>query len=179
MSANSGPRSSGESLGWNATNVTVFGQVEFKLLGTYYIEVLVDDVMTTGSTAHEAALKIRELSSLVVEAYSPADLMHGPIAAIGRGWPVVAIAPAGPAQESVTSVLAALEERGARVLMISDSESALARADTPLPLVSGVPEWLSPLTAVIPAQVTAMRFAALRGLDVDNPAGLRKITLTR
>jgi len=130
-------------------------------------------------TAHEAALKIRELSSLVVEAYSPADLMHGPIAAIGRGWPVVAIAPAGPAQESVTSVLAALEERGARVLMISDSESALARADTPLPLVSGVPEWLSPLTAVIPAQVTAKRFAALRGLDVDNPAGLRKITLTR
>jgi len=130
-------------------------------------------------TAHEAALKIRELSSLVVEAYSPADLMHGPIAAIGRGWPVIAIAPSGPAQESVTSVLAALEERGARVLVISDSESALARADTPLPLVSGVPEWLSPLTAVVPAQVTAMRLAVLRGLDVDNPAGLRKITLTR
>jgi glucosamine--fructose-6-phosphate aminotransferase (isomerizing) len=130
-------------------------------------------------TAHEAALKIRELSSLVVEAYSPADLMHGPIAAIGRGWPVVAIAPSGPAQESVTSVLPALEERGARLLVISDSESALARASTPLPLVCGVPEWLSPLTAVVPAQVTAMRLAALRGLDVDSPAGLRKITLTR
>ncbi|HVH51043.1 MAG TPA: SIS domain-containing protein [Gaiellaceae bacterium] len=130
-------------------------------------------------TAHEAALKVRELSSLVVEAYSPADLMHGPIAAIGRGWPVVAIAPSGPAQESVTSVLPALGERGARVLVISDSEEALARADTPLPLVSGVPEWLSPLTAVVPAQVTAMRLATLRGLDVDSPAGLRKITLTR
>ncbi|HET8892475.1 MAG TPA: SIS domain-containing protein [Gaiellaceae bacterium] len=130
-------------------------------------------------TAHEAALKIRELSSLVVEAYSPADLMHGPIAAIGRGWPVVAIAPSGPAQESVTSVLPALEERGARVLVISDSEDALAHADTPLPLVPGVPEWLSPLTAVVPAQVTAMRLATQRGLDVDNPAGLRKITLTR
>ena len=130
-------------------------------------------------TAHEVALKIRELSSLVVEAYSPADLMHGPIAAIGSGWPVVAIAPNGPAQESVISVFAALEERGARLLVISDSESALAHADVPLPLVAGVPEWLSPLTAVVPAQVTAMRLAGLRGLDVDNPAGLRKITLTR
>ena len=29
----------------HATNVTVFGQVEFKAAGTYYIEVLVDDVM--------------------------------------------------------------------------------------------------------------------------------------
>ncbi len=29
----------------HATNVTVFGQVEFKAAGTYYVEVLVDDVM--------------------------------------------------------------------------------------------------------------------------------------
>ncbi len=29
----------------HATNVTVFGQVEFKTAGNYYIEVLVDDVM--------------------------------------------------------------------------------------------------------------------------------------
>jgi glutamine---fructose-6-phosphate transaminase (isomerizing) len=130
-------------------------------------------------TAHETALKIRELSSLVVEAYSPADLMHGPIAAIRPGWPVLAIAPSGPAQASVTSVFAPLSERGARLLVVSDSAEALAAADTPLPLVAGVPEWLSPLTAVIPAQVAAMRLAELRGLDVDRPAGLRKVTLTR
>src|SRR5215510_4268978 len=29
----------------HATNVTVFGQIEFKAAGTYYVEVLVDDVM--------------------------------------------------------------------------------------------------------------------------------------
>jgi glutamine---fructose-6-phosphate transaminase (isomerizing) len=130
-------------------------------------------------TAHETALKIRELSSLVVEAYSPADLMHGPVAAIRPGWPVVAIAPTGPAQASVTSVLPPLQARGARLVVVSDAPEALACASTPLPLVTGVPEWLSPLTAVIPAQVTAMRLAELRGLDVDQPAGLHKITLTR
>src|SRR5439155_5413180 len=52
-------------------------------------------------SAHEIALKIRELAGLVVEPYSPADLMHGPIAAIRPGWPVIAVAPTGPAYDSV------------------------------------------------------------------------------
>ena len=130
-------------------------------------------------TAYEIALKIRELSGLVVEAYSPADLMHGPIAAIRPGWPVIAVAPTGPAQESVAEIVPALAERRARLLAVSDVPELLLRANTPLPLVTGVPEWLSPLIAVVPGQVTAMRLAQMRGLDVDNPAGLNKVTLTR
>ena len=130
-------------------------------------------------TAHEVALKIRELSGLVVEAYSPADLMHGPVAAIRPGWPVIAVAPTGPVHASVAEVLPALEERGARVFVVSDVEELLERAGTPLPLVPGVPEWLSPLTAVVPGQVLGLRLAQLRGLDVDRPVGLKKITLTR
>jgi len=129
-------------------------------------------------TGFEIALKIRELSGLVVEAYSPADLMHGPIAAIRPGWPVIVVAPTGPAYESVAELLPALAEREARIVAVSDVPALLERVYTPLPLVPGVPEWLSPLTAVVPGQVTAMRIALLRGLDVDNPAGLRKITLT-
>jgi glucosamine--fructose-6-phosphate aminotransferase (isomerizing) len=130
-------------------------------------------------TAFEIALKIRELSGLVVEAYSPADLMHGPIAAIRPGWPVIVVAPSGPAVESVAAVVAPLRERGARIVAVSDAEDVLLRAQIRLPLVAGVPEWLSPLTAVIPGQVTALRLARLRGLDVDQPVGLAKVTLTR
>ena len=130
-------------------------------------------------TAFEIALKIRELSGLVVEAYSPADLMHGPIAAIQPGWPVVVVAPTGPARPSVEEVVLPLLERQARLLVVSDVAAVLRRAQTKLPLVSRVPEWLSPLTAVIPGQVTAMRLAQLRGLDIDSPRGLRKVTLTR
>lgn len=130
-------------------------------------------------TAHEIALKIRELSGLVVEAYSPADLMHGPVAAIRPGWPVIAVAPTGPVHSSVAEVLPALEERGARVFVISDVEELLERAATALPLVPGVPEWLSPLTAAVPGQAMGLRLAQLRGLDVDRPVGLKKITLTR
>lgn len=130
-------------------------------------------------TAFEIALKIRELSGLVTEAYSPADLMHGPIAAIQPGWPVIVVAPSGPARPSVEEVVAPLRARGARLIAVSDVRAVLRRAQTKLPLVPRVPEWLSPLTAVLPGQVTAMRLAALRGLDLDHPSGLKKVTLTR
>ena len=131
------------------------------------------------ATAYEIALKIRELSGLVVEAYSPADLMHGPIAALQPGWPVVVVAPTGPARPSVEEVVLPLVERRTRLLVVSDVAAVLRRAQTRLPLVARVPEWLSPLTAVIPGQLTAMRLAQLRGLDIDSPVGLRKVTLTR
>jgi glucosamine--fructose-6-phosphate aminotransferase (isomerizing) len=130
-------------------------------------------------TGFEIALKIRELSGLVTEAYSPADLMHGPIAAVQPGWPVVVVAPSGPARPSVEEIVPPLRARGARLVAVSDVRAVLRRARTRLLLEPGVPEWLSPLTAVVPGQVTAMRLAALRGLDLDHPTGLRKVTLTR
>ncbi len=130
-------------------------------------------------TAFEIALKIRELSGLVVEAYSPADLMHGPIAAIREGWPVIVVAPTGPARPSVEGLVLPLLERGARIIAVSDVAAVLRRAQTRLPLVARVPEWLSALTAVIPGQLTALRLAQLRGLDIDSPVGLNKVTLTR
>jgi glutamine---fructose-6-phosphate transaminase (isomerizing) len=130
-------------------------------------------------TAFEIALKIRELSGLVVEAYSPADLMHGPIAAIGEGWPVIVVAPSGPARPSVEGLVLPLLERGARIIAVSDVAAILRRAQTKLPLVPRIPEWLSPFTAVIPGQLTALRLAQQRGLDLDHPAGLAKVTLTR
>jgi glucosamine--fructose-6-phosphate aminotransferase (isomerizing) len=130
-------------------------------------------------TSFEIALKIRELTGLVTEAYSPADLMHGPIAAIRPGWPVVLVAPSGPARPSVEEIVPPLRTRGARLIAISDVRAVLRRAQTRLPLVKGVPEWLSPLSAVVPGQVTALRLTRLRGLDLDRPPGLHKVTLTR
>jgi len=130
-------------------------------------------------TGFEIALKIRELSGLVTEAYSPADLMHGPIAAIQANWPVLVVAPSGPARPSVEEIVPPLRARGARLIAISDVRAVLRRARTPLLLAPGVPEWLSPLTAVVPGQVTALRLTRLRGLDLDHPAGLRKVTMTR
>ena len=130
-------------------------------------------------TSYEVALKIRELSGLLFEAYSAADLMHGPVAAIGPGWPVLALAPSGPALDGMETAITDIARRGARVIVVSDIERVLAHGQVALPLVPGVPEWVSPLVAVVPGQLAAMRFAQLRGADLDSPAGLSKITLTR
>ena len=131
------------------------------------------------ATAFEIALKIRELSGLLFEAYSSADLMHGPVAAIGEGWPVLAVAPRGPAFATMATALDALCERGARLVVISDDDVALRRAQVSLPLWTRVPEWLSPLVAVVPGQLAALRLARLRGVNLDAPLGLSKVTLTR
>jgi glutamine---fructose-6-phosphate transaminase (isomerizing) len=129
-------------------------------------------------TAFEIALKIRELSGLLFEAYSAADLMHGPVAAVGPGWPVIAVAPSGPALASMETAIAGLAGRGARLVTIADRPDVLARGLAPFRLVEGVPEWLSPLTTVVPGQLAAVRLARLNGSDLDNPHGLSKITLT-
>jgi len=130
-------------------------------------------------TSFEIALKIRELSGLLFEAYSAADLMHGPVAAIAEGWPVIALAPSGPARPSMEDALQDVAARGARLVVIADDERVLARGEVALPLAPGVPEWLSPLTAVVPGQLAALRLAQLRGIDIDRPLGLSKVTLTR
>jgi glutamine---fructose-6-phosphate transaminase (isomerizing) len=58
------------------------------------------------ATAFEAALKVRELAGIVAEAYSPADLLHGPIATTGPGQPLLAIAPDGPTEGSMRELIA-------------------------------------------------------------------------
>jgi glutamine---fructose-6-phosphate transaminase (isomerizing) len=127
------------------------------------------------ATAFEAALKIRELAGIVAEPYSPADLMHGPIAAVGPSQPLLAIAPAGPTEQSMREVVAAARERGARVAAIGHDR---ALGDPFLELVD-IPEWLGPVVAIVPAQLLAVGLAEQRGVDVDTPFGLSKITLTR
>jgi glutamine---fructose-6-phosphate transaminase (isomerizing) len=127
------------------------------------------------ATAFEAALKIRELAGIVAEPYSPADLLHGPIAAVSPRQPLLAIAPGGPTEESMREVVAAARERGARVAAIGHDR---ALGDPFLELVD-IPEWLGPVVAIVPAQLLAIGLAEERGVDVDAPFGLSKITLTR
>jgi glutamine---fructose-6-phosphate transaminase (isomerizing) len=127
------------------------------------------------ATAFEAALKIKELVGVAAEPASPADFLHGPVAMLDHGFPLLAVLPSGATGEDV---LAAAHERGADVTVIAGDDYEGAPGERHL-TVEPVPEWLSPLTAVVPAQLLAVGAAERRGLDVDNPAGLQKVTRTR
>ena len=129
-------------------------------------------------TAFEVALKMKETSYVLAEPYSPPDLLHGPVAMIDRGFPVIVVAPTGLASGDATALLDLVESRGARIIALSDREDVLRRAEVRLPLPTGVPEWVSPMVSVVPGQLWASALAIARGHDPDAPRGLSKVTLT-
>ncbi len=134
------------------------------------------------STAHELALKTTELAGLLVSPYSPADLRHGPLGAVGPGTPVLLALPAEPATASVAELLPDLAERGAPVVAFVDRATGVevprSAAAVPLATTPAVAGWLSPVPTVLPGQLVAARLAAARGVDVDRPGGLAKVTRT-
>ncbi len=131
------------------------------------------------STTCEVALKIKEMTWLGAHPYSAADFRHGPIVVVEPGYPIVLVAPSGRTFEDMRDLVGELDRRGAHQVIISDSEELLARAKTPLPMAPGLPEWLSPIAAVVPGQLLAAHLGAARGLNPDRPRGLTKVTETR
>jgi glucosamine--fructose-6-phosphate aminotransferase (isomerizing) len=129
------------------------------------------------ATAFEAALKIKELAGVAAEPASPADFLHGPVAMLDPGFPVLAVLPSPPAGAAVRDVLAAAHARAADITVIAMPDYAAAPDERVLSVEPG-PEWLSPLCAVVPAQLLAVGAAERRGMDVDRPVGLQKVTRT-
>jgi len=131
------------------------------------------------ATAHEWSLKLKELSYVLAAPYSSADFLHGPIALMDRGFPVLAVVPGGAVLPDLLPILKELVlSRGADLLVISDHAEALGLAKAPLAIPGGAPEWLSPFVTVGPAQLFAYHLAVLKGLDVEHPRGLEKVTKT-
>ena len=83
------------------------------------------------AVAMEAALKFKELCGIQAEAFSGAEVRHGPMALIEEGYPLVVFAPRGPAQAGLVAFAADMQRRGARVLLAAPAEIP----GTELPLV--------------------------------------------
>jgi glucosamine--fructose-6-phosphate aminotransferase (isomerizing) len=131
------------------------------------------------ATAFEIALKVKETCGVTADPYSSADFLHGPVALLEPGLPVMVVAPGAAPFDELEALLPLARQRGAPLIVVSDAARLLAQADVALPLPAGVPEWLSPLPAVVPGQMWAQALARARGRSVDEPPGLDKVTLTR
>jgi glucosamine--fructose-6-phosphate aminotransferase (isomerizing) len=129
-------------------------------------------------TTAEIALKIKELSYMVAQAYSAADFRHGPIAMLEEGFPVVSVAPRGKTIGDMRSMIADIRATGANQAVISNDAALLAISKLPVQLPESLPEWLSPIVATVPGQLLALHLALEKGLDPDKPRGLKKVTLT-
>ena len=123
-------------------------------------------------TAIEAALKIAETTYTTTQAFSSADLLHGPIASVAPRTPCLLFCPAGHSENVMVELAKKLKAREARVILLKEQNGDI-------PLVSPGTELLAPLVDILPAQLLAYHLTIARGLNPDNPRGLTKVTITR
>lgn len=132
------------------------------------------------STAYEWALKLKEMTYISAEPYSSADFMHGPIAIVHGGFPVLSVAVGGRVYGSMRDTLKQIkDDLNGELMIISDQKEVLDMAVTPVVLPSGIPEWLSPLVTIIPGQIFAYHLTCIKGFDPDQPRAIHKVTETK
>jgi glutamine---fructose-6-phosphate transaminase (isomerizing) len=124
--------------------------------------------------ACEAALKFKETSGMHAEAYSSAEVMHGPVSIVGEGFPVLALAARDQAQASIVSIADKLVEQGAKVFITSD----LAENASPLPFAATGHPLTDALVQIASFYGFVEMLARSRGYDPDQPRHLRKVTET-
>jgi glucosamine--fructose-6-phosphate aminotransferase (isomerizing) len=142
----------------------------------------VERMVTTGrgyslASALEAALKLAETSYLSARAYSGADLLHGPVAAVDAETGVLAVTSRGKGGDAMRDALQVVHERGADVLAIGS-----AARDVPATKSIVLPETaeeVAPILEILPVQRLAHALSIARGGDPDQPRGLSKVTRTR
>ena len=127
----------------------------------------------TFAIASEAALKLKETCALHAEAFSAAEVLHGPAALIEPGFPVVTFMPQDAAREATEATLHRLAGLGAHCLTF-DTGAAEA-----LPATSAGHALVTPIVMIRDFYVLAEAIARMRGRDPDRPPHLSKVTQTR
>jgi glucosamine--fructose-6-phosphate aminotransferase (isomerizing) len=129
----------------------------------------------THSIAAEAALKLKETSAIHAEAFSSAEVLHGPAGIIKPGFPVLAFAPTDAARPGFFDALERLAAFGAAPLLVDIEPHK--HWSTLLALDGGHP-LLTPIVALHAFYRVAEATARRRGRDPDQPPHLKKVTET-
>jgi glucosamine--fructose-6-phosphate aminotransferase (isomerizing) len=137
--------------------------------------------------AQETALKCKETCGLHAEAFSSAELRHGPYALLGPGFPALLFAQKDATQAGVEALGAELARRGVPVLLAGAQDIGAQDAGAPapgpsagaimLPTIETTAE-IAPILLVQSAYRLIATLAMRRGFDPDRPPHLRKVTET-
>ncbi|MFC2969120.1 SIS domain-containing protein [Acidimangrovimonas pyrenivorans] len=125
--------------------------------------------------ASEMALKCKETSGLHAEAYSAAEVLHGPAAIVQDRFPVLALAVEDAARPGVVETAERLARQGADSFLTGAGAAAPVHA---LPTVSGLHPLVAPLALVVSFYAFIEALARRRGFDPDKPPHLNKVTET-
>ena len=130
------------------------------------------------SSAEECALKIREVAGIRAEAYAAPDLLHGPIGADSSGSSLWLMVTDEIDDESAADLLVRAKASGMTTLVTRSSDRIATDADVELVLPVLSPNWIAPFLNVVIGQVMALRLGEANNRPIDQPPGLKKITLT-
>lgn len=125
--------------------------------------------------SNEAALKVKETCQVHGESYSSAEVLHGPVSIVGRGFPVIALAVRDAAHSGLVQVAEGLAEKGAQVF----TTSTTAQRACALPAERTAHPLTDPIALIVSFYAMIETVATARGLDPDHPPHLRKVTETR
>ena len=124
--------------------------------------------------ALEAALKFKETCGIQAEAFSSAEVKHGPMALIEEGYPLLVFAPRGPAQAGLLALAEEMRLRGAKVLLAAPAGTPGAN----LPIVETASSDLDPISLIQSFYPLVEALARARGRNPDEPRFLAKVTKT-
>lgn len=124
--------------------------------------------------ANEAALKFKETCNIQAESYSAAEVMHGPVAIVTPGYPVLGLAARDAAESSVADMAHKLAGQGALAFLTS-SKSGAAKA---LPFATTGHPITDPLALIVSFYGFVEALSRHRGLNPDVPPALKKVTET-
>jgi glutamine---fructose-6-phosphate transaminase (isomerizing) len=128
------------------------------------------------SAALELALKLKEACYLHAMGLSFADLLHGPIAVVGRRTPaIIMAADAGPTVDGAVALAGRVRRAGATAYGIGGGAALAAECAYALP-GPRLPEWLAPIGLIIGGQLLTEALARRLGINPDSPRGLSKVT---
>ncbi len=125
--------------------------------------------------AQEAALKLKETSCLHAEAFSAAEVQHGPMALVGPGFPVLMFSQEDKTEDSVINLATLFAARSEKIYLTSDK----SKAATSLPALAGLDPAFTPITQIQTFYGLAEKISRLRGFNPDEPPHLKKVTETR
>ena len=129
---------------------------------------------TAFAIALEAALKAKETANIHAEAFSLAELMHGPMRLVEEGFPIVSFLPRDEAFDTNMQALKRLHSFGASIVSLSDAETPGFR----LPSASTGNAHLDPLVSLINYYRVIEAVTRRKGFDPDKPRNLNKVTVT-
>ena len=124
--------------------------------------------------AAEAALKLKETAMLHAEAFSGAEVMHGPLQLVEAGFPVIAFRPHDAAYAAMGEAVERLRSTGAEIFVAEAGPPQRGR----LPLSPSGHPLLDPLAMLLSFYALAEQVARARGHDPDRPSRLAKVTET-